>query len=199
MYVKLRERVARAYACSRASKRASSSLKEQAEPPRKRIGIACIDRTEMRERAPAVKRKHKCRHNLVNTNANGTRGHASAYGLRSLACEWMHATELGKGPDMHVAKESVAGDSTASGKTPFVHGSRYVSRDWRTIAKTWRYIVWERIARTFEALTLTCWLCFLVEGLADQQGLVLVDFFSPMPSLMLVTSVLTCSICARAN
>ena len=40
---------ARAYACRRASKRASSSLKEQAEPPRKRIGT---DMTETRERGP---------------------------------------------------------------------------------------------------------------------------------------------------
>ena len=79
-----------------------------------------------------------------------------------------------------MAKESVAGDSTA---LLFMRVATYRATGERS--RKPGAIVWGRITRTFEALTLTCWLCFLVESFADQQGLVLVDFFSPMPSLML--------------
>ena len=129
-----------------------------------------------------MKRKHECRHNLVNTNVNGTRGHASAYSLRSLACEWMHATELGKGLVTWREKALQETLLPAGRRLLFMRVVTYRATGERS--RKPGAIVWGRIARTFEALTLTCWLCLLVESFADQQGLVLVDVFSPMPSLM---------------
>ena len=96
-----------------------------------------------------MKRKHECRHNLVNTNVNGTRGHASAYGLRSLACEWMHATESGKGPVTWRKKALQETLLPAGRRLLFMRVVTYRATGERS--RKPGAIVWGRIARTFEA------------------------------------------------
>ena len=73
-------------------------------------------------------RRCECRRELVNTNVNSTRGHASAYGSRlpaSVMCTYCTYTWR-----IDIAEESVARDSNTSLKAPFVFAMRCVSRGW---------------------------------------------------------------------
>ena len=71
----------------------SSSLQEQAQPSRKRIGIDKTERIGGEKGGPSGEKKTRM---PKYPNVNGTRGRASAYGSRSLSYEWIHSAQLAR-------------------------------------------------------------------------------------------------------